>query len=73
MRYFRLHSTLEIAERRTRVGRMNSVYKPAMVRSVARRLGARLRPRLRISSWCRTSTESATTEPSPPGLANQPG
>src|SRR5215831_12475545 len=60
MPYFRWRSTLwgcsrvegfrTMAERRTRAGRMNSVHKPAMIRSVARRLGARLRPRLRISS-----------------------
>src|SRR5215471_8440201 len=60
MRYFRLRSTLwrcsrvegfrTMEERRTRAGRMNSVHRPAMIRSAARRLGARLRPRLRISS-----------------------
>jgi hypothetical protein len=39
-----------MAERRTRAGRMNSVHKPAMIRSAARRLGARLPPRLRMRS-----------------------
>jgi hypothetical protein len=41
---------LGVPERRTRAGRMNRVLKPAIIRSVARRLGARLRPRLRMSS-----------------------
>lgn len=36
--------------RRTRVRRMNRVHKPAIKRSETLRLGARLRPRLRISS-----------------------
>src|SRR6516164_5799086 len=54
MRYFRLHSRLwrcsrvegfrTMAERRTRAGRMNSVHKPATIRSVARRLGRTLAP-----------------------------
>src|SRR5205823_2725201 len=58
MRYFRLLSTLwrcsrvevfrTMAERRTRAGRMKRVHKPATIRSAARGLGARLRPRLRI-------------------------
>ena len=39
-----------MAERRTRAGRMKRVHKPAMMRSAARRMGARLRPRLRIRS-----------------------
>ena len=39
--------TRTMAERRTRAGRMKRVHKPAMIRSAARRLGARLRPRLR--------------------------
>src|SRR5262249_10863674 len=39
-----------MAERRTRAGFMKRVHKPAMIRSVARRLGARLRPRLRMRS-----------------------
>jgi hypothetical protein len=47
------------------------VHKPAIIRSVARRLGARLRPRLRISSCCRSSTDSATTDRSPVGLASR--
>ena len=36
-----------------------------------RKWGARLRPRLRMSSWCRTSTDSATTERSPRGLVSR--
>ena len=54
IRYFRFFNTLcscskveglkPMAERSMRVGRMNKVHKPAMMRSVARRLGARLRP-----------------------------
>jgi hypothetical protein len=53
MRYFRLASTLwrcssvdgfrTMAERRTRAGFMKRVHKPAMIRSAALRLGARLR------------------------------
>jgi len=39
-----------MAERRTRAGFMKRVHKPAMIRSVTRRLGARLRPRLRMRS-----------------------
>src|SRR6266513_834078 len=60
MRYFRLASTWwrcssvdgfrTMAERRTRGGFMKRVHKPAMKRSAARRLGARLRPRLRMPS-----------------------
>jgi hypothetical protein len=34
-------------------------------------LGARLRPRLRISSCCRSSTDSATTDRSPLDLVNR--
>jgi len=41
---------ITMAERSTRAGRMKRVHKPARIRSAARRLGARLRPRLRISS-----------------------
>ena len=60
MRYFRFFNTScrcskveglkPMAERRMPVGRMNRVHKPAMIRSVARKLGARLRPRLRTDS-----------------------
>src|SRR5438094_1708731 len=60
MRYFQFLSTLcrcnrvegfrTMAERRTHARRMKRVHKPAMIRSAARRLGARLRPRLRTSS-----------------------
>ena len=39
-----------MAERRTRAGFMKRVHKPAMNRSAARRLGARLRARLRMRS-----------------------
>src|SRR6516225_10340273 len=49
MRYFRLLSTLwkcsrvegfrTIAQRRTRAGRMKTAHNPAIIRSVARRLG----------------------------------
>src|SRR5215469_3455114 len=39
-----------MAERTTRDERGNRVHKPAMIRSVARRLGARLRPRLRMTN-----------------------
>src|SRR5207302_10988351 len=77
VRYFRLHTTAcrwsrveafrTMAERRVRARLRNRVHKPEMIRSAGRRLGARLRPRLRISSWCRTSADSATTERSPPG------
>ena len=59
-RYFRFLSRLwrwskvegfrTMAERRTRAGRMKRVHKPARIRSAARRLGARFRPRLRTSS-----------------------
>src|SRR5438874_13716698 len=55
MQYFRLLSTLwrcssvegfrTMAERRTRAGRMKRVHKPAMIRSAARRLGARVTDR----------------------------
>ena len=38
-----------MAERRMRAGLMKRVSNPAVRRSVTRRLGARLRPRLRIS------------------------
>src|SRR5579862_5561970 len=60
MRYFRFFSRLwkcsrvevfsTTAERRRLAGRMKRMHKPAMIRSAARRLGARLRPRLRIKS-----------------------
>ena len=36
-----------------------------------RRLGDRFRERLRISSWCLTRTDSATTERAPPGPAKR--
>ena len=43
------------------------VHKPAMMRSGVRRLGARFRPRFRISTWCRNNTDSTITERSPAG------
>ena len=60
-----------IAERRNRLGRIKSVHRPATTRSEGRRLGDRFRERLRISSWCLTSTDSATTERAPPGPASR--
>jgi len=45
-----------IAERINRCGCIKSVHRPATTRSEARRLGDRVRERLRISSWCLTST-----------------
>ena len=60
MRYFRFLSTLwrysrvagprTMPERRRRDGRMKKVHRPSIMRSAGRRLGARLRPRLRIRS-----------------------
>jgi hypothetical protein len=55
------------AERTSRLGRMSSVHTPATRRSARRRLGDRFRERLRISSWCLTRTDSATTARAPPG------
>ncbi len=58
--YFRFRSRLwkcskvegfkTIAEPRSRAARIKSVHSPAMIRSAVDRLGARLRPRLRISN-----------------------
>jgi len=45
-----LEATLWIRHARTRTGFIKRVHKPAMKRSPARRLGARLRPRLRMRS-----------------------
>ena len=42
-----------------------------MMRSEARRFGARFRPRFRIRTWCRINTDSATTERIPPGRASR--
>src|SRR6267378_2297281 len=50
---------------------MKRVHSPATTRSEGRRLGDRFRERLRISSWCLTSTDSATTERAPPGPASR--
>jgi hypothetical protein len=61
-----------IADRISRPGRMRSAHTPATMRSETRRLGERFRDRLRISSWCLTSTDSATTERAPPGT-DEPG
>src|SRR5439155_27208999 len=55
----------------SRLGRMSNVHKPATTRSARRRLGERRLERLRISSWCLTRTDSATTERAPPGPANR--
>jgi hypothetical protein len=41
------------------------------MRSETRRVGDRFRDRLRISSWCLTSTDSATRERAPPGPASR--
>jgi hypothetical protein len=48
-RYSRVEGFRTMADRRIRAARMNGVHTPAMIRSVARRLGARLRLRLRIN------------------------
>jgi hypothetical protein len=50
-----------IAERVNRPGRMKTEHRPATTRSEGRRLGDRFGERLRINSWCLTSTDSATT------------
>src|SRR5947209_2790052 len=50
---------------------MNSAHRLATTRSEGRRLGERFRQRLRTSSWCLTSTDSATTERAPPGPASR--
>ncbi len=55
------------AMRSNRPGRMKSVHRPAMTRSIGRRLGARSWPRFRITNWCFTSSDSATTARAPPG------
>jgi hypothetical protein len=47
-----------------------SAHRPATTRSEGR-LGDRFRERLRISSLCLTSTDSATTERAPPGPASR--
>ena len=60
-----------MADLRTRAGRMRRVHQPAIIRSETRRFGARLRPRFRISSWCRTNIDSATTDRKPPGLESR--
>ncbi len=60
-----------IDERINRPGRMKSAHRPATTRSQGRRLGDRFRERLRISSWCLTSTDSATTDRAPPGPASR--
>src|SRR5882672_617064 len=60
-----------IAERIKRPGRTKFAHRPATTRSEGRRLGDRFRERLRISSWCLTSTDSATTERAPPGPASR--
>jgi hypothetical protein len=62
-----------IAERINRPGRMKRAHRPETTRSEARRFGDRFRERLRISSWCLTSPDSATTERAPPGPASRAG
>ncbi len=63
------------ASRRSRNGPAGSgargAHTPAMMRSARRRLGERFRDRLRISSCCLRSTDSATTERAPPGPASR--
>jgi hypothetical protein len=49
----------------------HSAHKPAIIRSETDRMGDRFRDRLRISSWCLMSTDSATTERAPPGPASR--
>lgn len=51
--------------------RDESTLRPATTRSAGRRWGDRFRDRLRISSWCLTRTDSATTERAPPGPASR--
>ena len=60
-----------IGERMNRPGRIKSAHRPTTTRSEGRRFGDRFRDRLRISSWCLTSTDSATTERAPPGPARR--
>ena len=50
---------------------MKTAHRPATTRSEGQRLGERFRQRLRTSSWCLTSTDSATTERAPPGPASR--
>jgi len=50
---------------------MRSAHTPASMRSERRRRGDRFRERLRISSCCLRSRDSATTERAPPGPANR--
>jgi len=54
------------AMRSNRPGWMASVHGPAMTRSIGRSLGARSWPRFRITNWCLTSNDSATTARAPP-------
>jgi hypothetical protein len=60
-----------IADRTSRLGRMNSAHMPATMRSAQWRLGERFRDRLKISSCCLTSRDSATTARAPPGPASR--
>jgi hypothetical protein len=61
---------LELSKRdgRKRAEFMKRVHKPAMKRSPARRLGARLRPRLRMHTWQRLGNDG--TEASRPCKPN---
>ena len=54
-----------------RLGDTKSVQTPSASRSHEVRHGARRRARLRMSSWCLTASDSATTAPRPPGLASR--
>src|SRR5882762_7885856 len=60
-----------IAERINRPGRIKHAHRPATTRSAERRLGDSFRDRFRISSWCLTRTDSATTARTPPGPASR--
>ena len=66
-RFNRVEGCSTIAERIRRAGFMNKEHNPATKRSRARRFGARLRDRLRISSCCLRRTDSATIERMSPG------
>jgi hypothetical protein len=54
-----------------RLGDTKSVQTPSASRSHEVRYGTRRRAGLRMSSWCLTTNDSATTAPRPPGLASR--
>ena len=60
-----------IAAPNKRAGRIKIAQKPTIYRSLGRRSGARFLDRLSISSWCFTSSDSATTDRVPPGPSNR--